>query len=371
MKKIIILCFSIIITIPTYSQLVDDGLIGYWSFNGSASDSAANNWHGIVYGATLTTDRHNNQTKAYELGAGTRIEIPNVIRNTKAMALSIWCYPTTVDNNYRWLVNQRNNGNGDQFQIAFNNQTTNLVVFESAANPFILSGSPLQPNSWNHIVFQTDGTTNGILEGWINNVYQGSVNLTSDINFDIMEKIKIGVAGWSNTYGQYHGKVDDFMLLNRKLTSYEVESLFNYDENLVTQSLWQENITNIYRLGKVSVNISQVPDGYDFAVQGKTITEEVKVALVTNWPDFVFRNNYELRTLQEVESHINENGHLAEIPSEAEVIANGINLGEMDAKLLLKIEELTLYLIQQNKENQEQRKLIEELQKEVSALKNE
>jgi len=65
-----------------------------------------------------------------------------------------------------------------------------------------------------------------------------------------------------------------------------------------------------------------------------------------------------------VEDYINKNNHLPEIPSEEEVSENGINLGEMNSKLLQKIEELTLYLIEQNKK-------IEELQREVTALKNE
>lgn len=83
-----------------------------------------------------------------------------------------------------------------------------------------------------------------------------------------------------------------------------------------------------------------------------------------SWSDFVFEKNYKLLTLEEVEQHINKNGHLPEIPSEADVTENGINLGEMDAKLLQKIEELTLYVIEQNKQ-------IQELRKEVLALKNE
>jgi len=68
--------------------------------------------------------------------------------------------------------------------------------------------------------------------------------------------------------------------------------------------------------------------------------------------------------LEEVENFILENNHLPEIPSEVEVTGNGINLGEMNAKLLQKIEELTLYLIEQNKE-------IEELKEKVNRLENE
>ncbi|MBV6646813.1 MAG: hypothetical protein KI790_15250 [Cyclobacteriaceae bacterium] len=109
---------------------------------------------------------------------------------------------------------------------------------------------------------------------------------------------------------------------------------------------------------------------YRLAIAGKTITEEVKVALIENWPDFVFENNYNLRTLEQVEEHIAQKGHLPEIPSEAEVTENGINLGEMNAKLLQKIEELTLYLIEQNKEINELKQLSYQQQVEIEELQN-
>ncbi|KAA1244075.1 hypothetical protein [Aquimarina sp. RZ0] len=89
--------------------------------------------------------------------------------------------------------------------------------------------------------------------------------------------------------------------------------------------------------------------GGNLAVDGTIKTKEVEVK--TNvWADFVFKNDYNLPTLKEVEHHIQEHGHLSDLPSEEEVIKNGINLGEMNAKLLQKIEELTLYTIQQEKE---------------------
>ena len=86
-------------------------------------------------------------------------------------------------------------------------------------------------------------------------------------------------------------------------------------------------------------------DGYKLSVNGKIRATEVKV--YTGWADYVFKDNYKLPTLQEVESHIKEKGHLINIPSEAEVLENGIQLGEMNAKLLEKIEELTLYTLEQ------------------------
>ncbi|MNL31415.1 hypothetical protein D3C87_1532020 [compost metagenome] len=87
------------------------------------------------------------------------------------------------------------------------------------------------------------------------------------------------------------------------------------------------------------------------AVNGTIHSKEVKVD-VTGWPDYVFKKEYDLPTLEEVEKHINEKGYLKNIPSEEEALKNGISLGEMNAKLLQKIEELTLYIIEQNKEIQ-------------------
>lgn len=90
------------------------------------------------------------------------------------------------------------------------------------------------------------------------------------------------------------------------------------------------------------------PNSWKLAVNGKIRAKEIKVE--TGWSDFVFFDNYKLPTLLEVENHIQEKGHLKDIPSAKEVKKNGIYLGEMNAKLLQKIEELTLYTIQQQKE---------------------
>ena len=84
-------------------------------------------------------------------------------------------------------------------------------------------------------------------------------------------------------------------------------------------------------------------------VEGMVVAREVKVQ-PTGWSDFVFEKEYKLATLEEVEAHIKEQGHLPEIPSAAEVAENGIGLAEMNVKLLQKVEELTLYVIELKKE---------------------
>ncbi|MFQ6601783.1 hypothetical protein [Flavobacterium sp. C3NV] len=100
---------------------------------------------------------------------------------------------------------------------------------------------------------------------------------------------------------------------------------------------------------------------HKLAVEGSIGAREIKVQ-ATGWSDFVFKKEYNLPSLEEVEKHITEKGHLENIPNEEEVLKNGINLGEMNAKLLQKIEELTLYVIEIKKENKKQ-------DKEIKALK--
>lgn len=94
-----------------------------------------------------------------------------------------------------------------------------------------------------------------------------------------------------------------------------------------------------------------LPSGYSLYVKSGILTEKVKVAIRTsiNWADYVFDKNYNLRSISELETFIEENKHLPNMPSADEVVRDGVNLGDMDAKLLEKIEELTLYIIEQNK----------------------
>ncbi len=103
-------------------------------------------------------------------------------------------------------------------------------------------------------------------------------------------------------------------------------------------------------------------------VNGGIMATELWVKLLTEWSDFVFADNYKLRPLHEVESYIKEHKHLPDIPSAGEVAEEGINVGQMDAKLLQKIEELTLYVIKQQKQIDEQQKLIIRQQEDLNKL---
>lgn len=110
------------------------------------------------------------------------------------------------------------------------------------------------------------------------------------------------------------------------------------------------NILTDASIGIGTSNFTDGTDTYRLSVKGAIRAERVKV--YTTWADFVFEKNYNLPTLEEVENHILLKGNLKDIPSAKEVEVNGIELGEMNKLLLQKVEELTLYMIQLNKEFQ-------------------
>jgi hypothetical protein len=122
-----------------------------------------------------------------------------------------------------------------------------------------------------------------------------------------------------------------------------------------------------------NVGIGTISPSEMLSVKGKIRSQEIKVE-AANWPDYVFAKDYKLPSLQATEQHIKEKGHLPGIPSAEEVKANGIDLGEMNAKLLKKIEELTLHLIASEKrnslQNKKQQYLIEQKQRDIKYLKS-
>jgi hypothetical protein len=122
------------------------------------------------------------------------------------------------------------------------------------------------------------------------------------------------------------------------------------------------NSNNILQIvGNVGIGTDDTK-GYKLAVGGNVVAEEVVVKLKQNWPDYVFHKDYKKTNLSELENYIHDNGHLPNIPDANEISSKGVNVGMVQAKLLEKIEELTLYLIDQNKK-------IEKLENDVSSLK--
>lgn len=126
--------------------------------------------------------------------------------------------------------------------------------------------------------------------------------------------------------------------------------------------IWPVASSNIsYTAGMVSIGTTATPAGYKLAVGGKIVAEELIVKLQANWPDYVFESDFQLMPLREVEGYVKLNKHLPGVPTAADVKENGVAVGEMNAVLLKKIEELTLYVIELKKENEAQQKELEKL----------
>ena len=119
-----------------------------------------------------------------------------------------------------------------------------------------------------------------------------------------------------------------------------------------------------------NVGIGTVTPTEKLSVDGTVLAKRVRVSLDgSDWPDFVFTPSHQLRSLEELEGLITENNHLPEVLSAKTIGKEGLDLGKMDATLLQKIEELTLYLIEMNKNQQRLIKEVEMLQQENEELR--
>ncbi len=131
-------------------------------------------------------------------------------------------------------------------------------------------------------------------------------------------------------------------------------TLFRVDSDNMNVFL-QEDSGNVVIGSKNNLRNCTTCNGYNLFVKGGIKTEKIKVEIAAEngWADYVFKKDYKLMPLKEVENYINTNGHLPEVPSTEEAIQNGIELKEMNILLLKKVEELTLHLIEQNKRIEE------------------
>lgn len=161
---------------------------------------------------------------------------------------------------------------------------------------------------------------------------------------------------------------------NQGVYSSQHWSTNNPDYNLQLQTVWNDNgigqqfvqkfngtehTVLSFLNGEVGIGTTE-PDAM-LAVKGLIHSREVKVDLLGACaPDYVFEKDYPLSPLSEVEKYVQENKHLPEVPSAADMETNGIKLMEMNLLLLKKVEELTLYVIEQQKQIQELQKLVQQ-----------
>ena len=179
----------------------------------------------------------------------------------------------------------------------------------------------------NNTSYETIGSRSGVLQFWHPIISQGE---------------ELG-GGWTQIRcgGMYEiGGLND----RKVISELSLGNLILYDAT--SSSSYYSDIKTV-----------EIQNDGDAFFEGKVTAEEIEVKADV-WADDVFETEYDLNSIKEVEEYIQQNNHLPDVPSEKEVMENGINLGDMDAVLLRKIEELTLYVIDLKKENEELREMI-------------
>ncbi|MCV9932816.1 hypothetical protein OIU80_11025 [Flavobacterium sp. LS1R47] len=234
----------------------------------------------------------------------------------------------SADWNHLFVIRHANPDNNCQLQIGSSYAENDRLFFRKIA-------SDLTPSNPSWVELATRGTNTFIG----NQIMNGNLDI-----FNYTNKI----TGFGDPNNYYIGSFPVAGSAGLDIHYYGGIRFGDYTSNSVMQ------------IADGNVGIGTINPKNKLDVNGTIHSKEVKVDLL-DWSDFVFKKEYKLPTLEEVEKHINEKGHLENIPNEDEVLKNGINLGEMNAKLLQKIEELTLYMIEMKKKQSELENTIKEL----------
>jgi hypothetical protein len=123
---------------------------------------------------------------------------------------------------------------------------------------------------------------------------------------------------------------------------------------------------SLFENGNANIGSGLNPAGYNLSVEGKVIATDFTTLAINSWPDYVFSDDYKLRSITEVDAFIKKNHHLPNIPKAKEIEENGVHLGDMSKRLMEKVEELTLYVIQLNQQNVLLQQQIDELKNKVN-----
>lgn len=182
----------------------------------------------------------------------------------------------------------------------------------------------------------------------------------------------LGVQGYA-TQGSDYGNVKSFSIVhnfygqtNNSINFYRGSGIIGGFMTFCTDN--NNEKMRIAINGNIGIGTTALDE--KLTVKGKIHTQEVRVDMSGPLvPDYVFAEDYNLKSLEDVENYIKENKHLPEIPSAKEIETNGLMLAEMNMNLLKKVEELTLYMIEQQKKNSEQTTEIDALKKENQDIK--
>lgn len=376
-----------------------------------------------------TSIKFNGSTSASYVSFGKRSQY---LMGTSDFTIEAWVkYPMPPAAGVHSIVaNQDYFGGGGNavtgFNLCISERKLLFVVGDGSNYSSIISQTLPSVNQWHHVVALRIGNQASDFKIFVDGIeiattvhHQGLTD--GNIDQDGVEDLKIGSRTGSFDDGYFIGDINEVRIYKRALSAAEIVSGYNEGcpaspVNLSSLVLWvpfnegqNTSIADISSFGATG-SIAGIPawsmgtnsstcineeriispafceslycdgenigigtrdtKGYRLAVAGSIIAERVKVATQSKWADFVFEDGYDLDNLSEVERFINKNRHLPGIPTAEKVKEEGYDMNELDVQLLKKIEELTLYLIQQNKEILQLKKELAEMSESKSKMES-
>ena len=269
----------------------------------------------------------------------------------------------------------------------------NLIVDDTAWTRNIWNQSGiLQLKSASDLELTIDRNDNGVLTAffelfngageklfWVNESGHGRIMGNYYVDGDLgvgttTPTTKLQIIGGSDASYSTHGFIQNGLSSGWNLVIDENEILARnngLENELFLQRDGGDLLLCALELGSVGVGLTagaSIPSGYMFAVDGKIISEELRIQNSNNWPDYVFADHYELMPLEELKLSIETNRHLPNIPSAEVVKTDGILIGDMQKRMMEKIEELTLYILDLHEVNKKQQAEIDQLKVLLSGL---
>jgi hypothetical protein len=315
--------------------------------------SSGNN---VIAGTSVGIGTNSPQAKTHILGGGAVTELMRLQNNDSASTARF-----TILNDIGLPNRATFTRYGSKFPGGYPGITTqfpysNLLAFGCNVGSFLIStngkiGLSIVSAGQSKLKFFADSTFRTSIGG--------NAHPMSHIHFNNTDATTDTIRITNNTTG--HTGNDGFAIGNNGNTAF----VWNRENAAINFGTNNTNAMTLNAAGQLMIGTTNTPVGYKLFVEGGILTERVKVAIKNSgdWADYVFDPNYRLMPVAELREYINTNHHLPNVPSATEVTEQGIDIAKMDAKLLEKIEELTLYMLELQKKNEELQKRVEELEK--------
>jgi Concanavalin A-like lectin/glucanases superfamily/Secretion system C-terminal sorting domain len=215
---------------------ISEGLIAYYPFNGNAQDASPNGNHGVVSGATLTTDRFNQQNKAYNFnGSSAFISINRGLQLLQNYTVSAWINTNDLSSNWQTVISKYETNLFGPYWFGVHLDRANAWISNgSGTYTFFDSDRAISTNRWIHITWTGQGTVGKV---YVNGVLDGTriIPLMTQNN-DLVTIGKQVVWAGFDSYCWFNGRLDDIRLYSRTFTACEINDLYE-TERLPTTAI--------------------------------------------------------------------------------------------------------------------------------------